>query len=234
MAAALFRTVLLYGLILLAVRLMGKRQISQLQTSELVSTLLLSELAVLPIQGASEPLWRGIAPMAALVACEVAVSLGMLKGGRFRQLVCGSPVVVIRRGELLQGEMRRLRMTTEDLMEQLRQQGVFHLEDVAWAIVETNGALSVLRRPQAEAATPAQLGLKAPGAVLEVAVISDGALSRRSLALCGKDESWVRRRLAEAGLAQEEVFLMTVGTDGGWRVIQKGREKAPAATPHRR
>lgn len=221
MAVILLRTVLMYGVILLAVRLMGKRQVSQLQNSELVVTLLLSELAVLPIQEEEKPLWVGLAPMAALVACELLVSVLMLKSGRFRQLVCGSPTVVIERGQVLQRAMRRLRLTTEDLFEQLRQKGVFYLEDVAWAIIETNGRMSVIRRPEEEPLTPRQLGLKVPFPGLEVAVISDGELSRRSLALCGKEEAWVRRRLEERGLSERQVFLMTVRTDGKYRILPK-------------
>ncbi len=100
-------------------------------------------------------------------------------------------MVVIQRGKVLQGQMRRLRMTTEDLFEQLRQNNVFYLEDVAWAIIETNGRMSVIRRPEEDPVTPKQLGLRVPFPGLEVAVISDGELSRRSLALCGKEEAWV-------------------------------------------
>lgn len=221
MAVILLRTVLMYGVILLAVRLMGKRQVSQLQNSELVVTLLLSELAVLPIQEEEKSLWVGLAPMAALVACELLVSVLMLKSGRFRQLVCGSPTVVIERGQVLQRAMRRLRLTTEDLFEQLRQKGVFYLEDVAWAIIETNGRMSVIRKPEEDPVTPKQLGLKVPFPGLEVAVISDGELSRRSLALCGKEEAWVRRRLEERGLSESQVFLMTVRTDGKYRILPK-------------
>lgn len=221
MAVILLRTVLMYGVILLAVRLMGKRQVSQLQNSELVVTLLLSELAVLPIQEEEKSLWVGLAPMAALVACELLVSVLMLKSGRFRQLVCGSPTVVIERGQVLQKAMRRLRLTTEDLFEQLRQKGVFYLEDVAWAIIETNGRMSVIRKPEEDPVTPKQLGLKVPFPGLEVAVISDGELSRRSLALCGKEEAWVRRRLEERGLSERQVFLMTVRTDGKYRILPK-------------
>ena len=160
MAVSLMRTLVMYGVILVAVRLMGKRQISQLQTSELVATLLVSELAVLPIQEMDQPLWKGIIPMGVLVGCEILVSFLMLKSGRFRQAVCGSPVVVIRQGKVLQDQMRRLRLTTEDLYEQLRQNNVFYLEDVAWAIVETNGRLSVIRHPEEEPLTPRQLGLQ--------------------------------------------------------------------------
>ena len=221
MAVSLLRTFLMYGAILLSVRVMSKRQISQLQTSELVATLLLSELAVLPIQQQDQPLWTGLIPMGALVLCEVGASWGMLKSGAFRRLVCGRPMVVVERGKILQGQMRRLRMTTEDLFEQLRQNNVFYLEDVAWAIIETNGRMSVIRRPEEDPVTRKQLDLRVPFPGLELAVISDGELSRRSLALCGKEEAWVRRRLEERGLSERQVFLMTVRTDGKYRILPK-------------
>ena len=215
------RTVLMYGAILAAVRVMGKRQISQLQTSELVVTLLISELAMLPIQEGNLPLWAGVLPMAVLVLCELLVSFGMLKSSRFRKLVCGSPTVVIQRGEILQNEMRRLRITTEDLMEQLRQNGVFYLEDVAWAIIETNGMMNVIRRPEEDPVTPRQLQLKPEPPVLETSVISDGEVSLHSLKLVGKDLDWLDRRLKEQGVAVKDIFLMTARSDGKWRIIKK-------------
>lgn len=225
MLVSLARTLLMYGAILFAVRIMGKRQISQLQTSELVVTFLISELAVLPIQEGDQPLWRGLAPMGALVLCEILVSFGMLKSGRFRQMICGNPIVVIQRGQILQDQMRRLRMTTEDLCEQLRQNNVFYLEDVAWAIIETNGMMSVIRKTEEDPVTPKQLGLNPPSQGLEVVVISDGELSKHSLALSGKDLNWVEKRLKERGLRQSDVFIMTIRTDGKWRVIEKEATK---------
>lgn len=225
MLISLVRTLLMYAAILFAVRLMGKRQISQLQTSELVVTFLISELAVLPIQEGDQPLWRGLAPMAALVLCEILVSFAMLKSGRFRQIICGNPIVVVERGKILQDQMRRLRMTTEDLCEQLRQNNVFYLEDVAWAIIETNGMMSVIRKPEEDPVTPKQLGIQPPAQGLEVVVISDGELSTHSLTLSGKDPAWIKRRLKEQGLTQEQVFLMTVRTDGKWRIIPKEAKK---------
>ena len=221
MLVSVARTLLMYGAILLGVRLMGKRQISQLQTSELVVTLLISELAVMPIQQRQDPLWNGLVPMAALVACELAVSFLMLKSGWFRQLVCGSPIVVIENGRVMQRQMRRLRMSTEDLFEELRRAGVFALEDVAYAIVETNGQMSVLKRAPADALTPKQAGVKAPPEALEVVVVSDGRISENPLKLCGRDPAWLRDQLRCQGAALEDVFIMTVRTDGGQRIIRK-------------
>ena len=224
MLISLVRTLVMYGAILIAVRLMGKRQISQLQTSELVVTLLISELAVMPIQQHDDPLWNGLIPMVVLVICEIVVSLFMLKSGKFRQLVCGNPIVVIENGRVLQEQMRRLRMSTEDLFEQLRQAGSCAREDVAYAIMETNGQLSVLKKSSADYLTPKQAGVKATSEALEVVVVSDGKISQNSLRLCGRDPVWLREQLRFQGVELADVFIMTVRTDGQQRVIRK--EKA--------
>lgn len=221
MLISLVRTVVMYVAILISVRLMGKRQISQLQTSELVVTLLISELAVMPIQQHDDPLWNGLVPMLVLVVCEIAVSLLMLKCGKFRQAVCGSPMIVIENGRVLQDQMRRLRLSTEDLFEELRQAGAFALEDVAYAIVETNGRLSVLKKASADSLTPKQAGVNAPQESLEVVVISDGRISENSLKLCGRDPHWLREQLRCQGTQLSEVFIMTARTDGKQLIIKK-------------
>lgn len=225
MLISLLRTVIMYIAILIGVRLMGKRQISQLQTSELVVTLLISELAVMPIQQHDDPLWNGLIPMLVLVVCEIVVSLFMLKSGKFRQAVCGSPMVVIENGRVLQDQMRRLRMSTEDLFEELRLAGAFALEDVAYAIVETNGKLSVLKKASADSLTPKQAGVKAPSEALEVVVISDGHISEHSLKLCGKDPHWLREQLKFQGAELSDVFIMTARTDGRQLIIKKQPKK---------
>ncbi len=221
MLTSLLRTLIMYAVILLGVRLMGKRQISQLQTSELVVTLLISELAVMPIQEHDEPLWNGLIPMAALIACEIAIAFLMLKSGKFRQAVCGKPILVIQNGKILQDQLRRLRMSTEDLFEQLRQNGVFALEEVAYAVIETNGMMSVSRHAKDDFLTPRQAGIKVDKEYLEVVVVSDGELSESSLKLCGKDKAWVKAQIEGAGLALPQVFLMTARLDGRTRIVKK-------------
>ncbi len=223
MLTSLLRTFIMYGAILLSVRIMGKRQVSQLQNSELVVTLLISELAVMPIQQQGDPLWNGLIPMAALVLCEIVVSLLMLKSGRFRQAVCGKPIVVIEKGRVLQGELRRLRMSTEDLFEELRQSGCFSLEDVEYAIVETNGAMSLLKKAANDSLTPKQAGVKVDSASLEVVVVSDGCLSSHSLELVGKTPAWAREQARCAGLELSEVFIMTARPGGKCKVIPKDK-----------
>lgn len=225
MLTSLWRTLVMYAAILTSVRVMGKRQISQLQTSELVVTLLISELAVLPIQEHREALWNGLVPMVALVLCEITVSLLMLKSGKFREAVCGKPVLVIENGKIRQDQMKRLRLSTEDLFEQLRINGVFSLEEVAYAIIETNGTMSVFRRPQDDSLTPKQAGVKVKAEPLEVVVVSDGAISRSSVDLCGKDDAWVREKVKSAGLSLTQVFLMTARKDGSFQIIPKTEGK---------
>ena len=158
MLIAIVRTLILYIFIITAIRLMGKRQISDMQPSELVVTLVVSDIASLPMQNTSQPLLSGVIPVMVLVALEILTSVIMMKSRRFRRLVCGNPVVVIEDGKLLQGQLRRLRMTTEDLFAQLRQQNIFSLADVQYCIVETNGMVSVLEKPHR-----AQAGLRQSG-----------------------------------------------------------------------
>lgn len=224
MVVSLFRTLIMYGIILLGVRIMGKRQISQLQTSELVVTLLISELAVMPIQEHDEPLWNGIVPMLALIFCEIVVSLLMLKIGKFRKLICGKPILVIENGRILQEQMRKLRMSTEDLFEQLRQNGVFSLEEVAYAVIETNGMMSVSRHAKDDPLTPWQAGIKVKKEYLELVVVSNGEISESSLKLCGRDIGWVREKVAAAGLSLSEVFIMTACQNGAFQIVPKEKK----------
>lgn len=221
MLISVFRTLVMYAVILIGVRIMGKRQISQLQTSELVVTLLISELAVMPIQEHDEPLWNGLVPMLVLVLCEIVVSLVMLKSGKFRRAVCGKPIVVIENGRVLQDQMRKLRMSTEDLFEQLRQNDAFYLEEVAYAIIETNGMMSVIKRPEDDFLTPRQASVKVKPEYLEVVVVSDGEISKNSVKLCRKDEAWVRKQIEQAGLPLSQVFIMTANSHGNCRIIPK-------------
>ena len=128
MSISIIRTILLYAFVILAVRLMGKRQMSDMQPSELVITMIVSDIASIPMQNTSQPLLSGVIPVAILVALEITASIIMMKWSGFRSLVCGKPVIVIKDGRILQSAMKKLRLTTEDLSVRLRQQGIFSIE----------------------------------------------------------------------------------------------------------
>jgi len=221
MYISLIRTVILYAAIILAVRIMGKRQISQLQTSELVVTMLISDLAVIPMQDNGQPLFSGLLPIFVLIVLEVFLSLLMLKNGRIRHLICGNPIIVIRQGKILQNNLRILRMSIDDLFEQMRQKDVFAIKDVAYAIVETNGALSIIKYAEADYLRPADVGIKPPDPGLETVAISDGKISPNALEISGKNQAWLKKILKQEKTPLEEVFILTVNTVGDYTLIRK-------------
>ncbi len=204
---------------------MGKRQISELQTSELVVTLLISDIASIPMQDSGQPLASGFIPILVLVMCEIVVSGLMLKSSKFRKMVCGRPLIVINDGKVDQKEMRRLRMTTEDLVEQLRQKDVFSIEDIAYAIVETNGKMSVIKKPDKEQPTAGMLGVALPDTGIEAVVISDGVISDFSLKLCSKSREWLDGVLRGKNVKPEEIFIMTANRTGDFNIIKKDEYK---------
>lgn len=218
---SLIRSLLLYGAILGAVRLMGKRQISELQTSELVVTLLISDIAAIPMQDSSQPLISGFLPIAVLVASEITVSVIMMKSMRFRRWVCGNPVIVIREGKVDQKQLRRLRMTVEDLFSQLRENGIGHLEEVSYAIMETNGSLSVLKKPGYDTPTCDMLEIKTQERDMEVVAVSDGTVSEAALTICGKTRQWLDGVVAGEHTCYSEIFIMILNTNGSYQIIKK-------------
>ncbi len=225
MLISILRTLVLYVFIILAIRLMGKRQISDMQPSELVVTLVVSDIASLPMQNTSQPLLSGVIPVLVLVSLEIATSVIMMKSRTIRKLVCGSPVVVINDGKIMQNEMRRLRLTTEDLFAQLRQQDIFDLDDVQYCIVETNGTVSVLEKPDKRTPNLEQLGLQAEDNKLETVVISDGELLSPALNLCGKNESDVVNILKENNKTVSDVFIMTLDSSGNYKIIDRESDR---------
>lgn len=221
MLISVIRAVILYVAIIAAIRLMGKRQISELQTSELVVTLLISDIAAIPMQDSGQPLISGFLPIVILVMCELAVSGLMMKSGKFRRAVCGRPVIVVNDGKVDQRQLRRLRMTVEDLFVQLREKSVIQLSEVAYAIVETNGSMSVIKKPGEDVPTANMLGLTPPDSGMETVVISDGEISDSALKLCGHTREWLFGVLEGQGKTTGEVFIMTANTKGGYRIIEK-------------
>lgn len=224
MIISVIRTILLYIVIILAIRIMGKRQIGELQTSELVVTLLISDIAAIPMQNTEQSLLSGIVPILILIVCEIIISFLMLKRAGFRRIICGKPIVIISDGKINQSEMHRLRMSTEDLSEELRQQGIFNIEDVGFAIVETNGKLSVLKKPEKDIPTAEELGIKTNDKGLEVVVISDGEISKYSLKICGLNRDWLFDILKKENTELNDVFLMIANGQDEYKIIEKERK----------
>lgn len=221
MVISLIRTFLLYAVVIVAIRLMGKRQISELQTTELVVTMLISDIAAIPMQDTGQPLVSGLIPIFILVSCEILVSVVMLKNSKFRKLICGCPLIVIRDGKIDQNQMRRLRMSTEDLFEQLRQLDVFSISDISYAIVETNGKMSVLKKADKQEVTPEILNLSTDEKGIEVVVVSDGEVAQSSLEVFSQDESWLKNVLEKEKVNVNDIFIMTLNKKLEYNIIKK-------------
>ena len=173
------------------------------------------------MQNTSQPLLSGIIPVLILVSLEIATSVVMMKSRKFRKLICGSAVVIIKDGKLLQSEMKRLRLTTEDLFAQLRQQDIFSIEDVQYCIVETNGTVSVLEKPEKRNPTLEQLGIKGEDNGIEAVVISDGELVDNALTLCGHNKTEIDNILKENNKSIPDIFIMTLDGLGNYKLIEK-------------
>ena len=220
MMISFLRTLILYAVIAAAIRLMGKRQVGELQNSELVITLLISNLAAIPMQETGTPLASGLIPIIVLVACEILISAVMVKNRRLRNLICGHPVVVIYNGKILQHHLNKLRLTIEDLSEALRLKDVFDISTVQFAIVETNGQLSVYLKPEEQIPSARDLSVT-PSRNISVVVISNGNLGPSSLQLCGKNPQWVEQQLKKKKTPLKDVFLMTADQAGNVSIVLK-------------
>lgn len=222
MFTGLVRTVILYIIIIAGIRLMGKRQVGELEPSELVLSLIIADLASVPMQDFGIPLVSGVIPILALLSTTMILSLLTVKSVRFRAVLCGKPSVIIRNGRLDQKEMRRNRITVDELMEELRGQGFCDLTKIQYAILETNGRLSVLPYTACQPPTASMLGLTTQESGLPVILISDGRLLERNLKSRGFDQTWLKKRLHENGLSSHrQVFLMTVDQTNDVLLIQK-------------
>ena len=188
MMTAFARTVILYFLIMTGLRLMGKRQIGELEPGELVLTMMISDLATVPMQDFGIPLLAGVIPILTLLALSMLLSQLSLSSLRFRRLACGAPSVLIREGVLQQEAMRKNRYTLDELLEELRSQGMTGVEEVKYAVLENSGQLSVLPWAGSRPPSARQLGLETEEDVtLPVVLVNDGRLLRRNLEAQGLD-----------------------------------------------
>lgn len=209
------RTIILYALIIVGFRLMGKRQVGELEPSELVLSLLIADLASVPMQDLGIPLHSGVIPILTLLSLTMTLSVLTMKSMRFRALLCGKPSIIIQNGQIDQLEMRRNRLTVDELLEELRGQGFLSPGEVMYAILETNGLLSVFPYAKQKPATAQQLQIKVQETALPVVLISDGVLMEENLQALGHDRAWLEHQLAKRRCSDpKRVFLMSADSSG--------------------
>ena len=222
MFTGLMRTIILYILIIAGVRLMGKRQVGELEPSELVLTLIIADLASVPMQDNGIPLLSGLIPIVVLLALSSVISTLCTKSLGFRALLCGKPSVVVENGKVLQRELERCRLTIDELLEELRMQGYTDIRTIKFALLETNGQLSILPRAEEKPATAAQLGIATQETGLPVVLVSDGRLLEHNLKGRGYEQVWLEKQLAAHGLtSHRQAFLLSVDETGNTYCIPK-------------
>ena len=225
MVIAFLRTIILYLFIIVGIRLMGKRQVGELEPSELVLALLIADLAAVPMQDFGIPLLTGIIPILTLLCLTMALSVLTMKSVRFRAVLCGRPSIIVENGKLHQREMQKNRFTVDELMEELRMKGITDLNSIKYAILETNGQLSVLPKAQEKPPTLAQLGQNPTESGLPLVLISDGHVLEHNLTARGVDRNWLEKELGRQGCSDPSaVFLMTLDETGGVYLAPKQEE----------
>ena len=198
MILSYFRTMALYLVLIFSIRLMGKRQIGQMEASEFVVTMLVANLASIPMQDSAIPLLSGLVPILVVLGMELVMSCAILKSVRFRQLLCGKPVILIDKGKILYENLKAVRVTMDELTGHLRQKDVLDISTVQFAILETDGNLSVFPYVQGQ------------DQFLPITVIQDGRCSRENLKKAGKDANWLEKFCKKENVSPEDVLLLTV------------------------
>ena len=225
MLTSFFRTVILLIIIVIAVRIMGKRQIGQLQPAELVVTILLSEIAATPMQDNDIPMLNSVVAILVLVALEIIMSALSLKSIKIRGVLQGNSVILIKDGEIQQNQMKRLRFTLDDLLEALRQKDVFDVSDVQYAIAETDGSLSVLLKPGKRTVTAEDMKLDVCDTGLPCVTVMDGSIIRSEFSSELMDDEKMEKIIRKAGIDVKDIFLMTVDRRGKTTIVKKEGKK---------
>ena len=225
MASTIIRTALLYFSVITALRIMGKRQIGDMQPNELVITIFISQIASIPIEDRNQPILGSIAAIFLLVVIEIFLSFLIMKLPALSNLVDGKPAVIINDGKLDQRLMKRMRMTVADLCEMLRQQQIFNIDEVGYAILETNGSLSVLLKPRYKNASVGDVNGNTADNGMPVAVICDGKVIKSALSKIKMDKNKLRELVKKQNIEICDTMLMTVDKRENCFVIRKETSK---------
>ena len=222
MLLSYIRSIILYFVLIATIRLMGKRQIGQMEASEFVVTMLVANLASIPMQDGGIPLFSGIVPILTVLGIELLLSALCLRSIWLRKVFCGKPVILIENGRILRENLEKTRVTLDELSGHLREKDVLDPKAVQYAILETNGNLSVFHYPKERPASAAEAGITVKEQFLPITIISDGHLLRENMAFAGKDDTWLRKILQEKKTDVSGTWLLTV--DAGDHILWYPKE----------
>ena len=221
MLISFLRTLLLYIVLVLTVRLMGKRQIGEMEPAEFVVTMLIANLAAIPMQDTAIPLLSGLVPILVILGIELVLAVLTLRSIRLRQFFCGKPIILMENGKIIEKNLRSTRVNLDELTMHLREKDIFDLTTVKYAILETNGQLSTLLYSKNLPASAKDAGVHVPDTALPVTLISSGHLMRENLPVAGRDMAWLEDELKKRACSIQKVLLMTVDANGKIYLIRK-------------
>ena len=221
MIESYFRTIFLYAVLLVVVRLMGKRQIGQMEPTEFVVTMMVANLATIPMEDKNMTISDGLIPIFTVLGAELLLAFLSLKSMLFRKLLCGKPVILIENGNIMQKNLKKNRITLDELTGHLREKDVLDIRSVQYAILETNGNLSVFPYPEARPATAKEAGVSTEKQSLPVTIVCDGQVIKHNLKVAGKDINWVAKQLVKNKLSLDRTYLLTVDGQDNTVLIPK-------------
>lgn len=224
MLVVFVRALVLYFIVVIVMRVMGKRQIGQLQPFELAIAIMISELAAVPMQNTGIPLVNGIIPILTLLVAQILMSFLTLKSIRARAIICGKPTILIEKGKIKEEELRKELYTLNDLLEQLRIKDYPNVTDIEYAILETNGQLSVIPKSQKRPLNPADMNIKTDYEGITVDVVIDGHIMTNNLKTIGKDRQWLIQEMRKQHYSDPSDILLACVDPAGKLYIQ-AREK---------
>ncbi|MGN1420497.1 MAG: DUF421 domain-containing protein [Eubacterium sp.] len=225
MTVTFIRALIIYFFVITAVRLMGKRQVGELKPHELVITILLSAIAVIPLEENSMPLANCLVPIMLFISLEILVAALSMKSLKFRNLIQGRPIFIIRKGKLDQKKLKELRFTVDDIVDALRQKDIFDLSEVEDAIIETNGSISVLPKAENKPLTPADVGISVEEKGMPIAIVMDGKPVNEYFNECKIKDSEIELILQTQSKDVKRIMLLTIDDNGNTYLIDKENTK---------
>ncbi|GEO27129.1 DUF421 domain-containing protein [Alicyclobacillus acidoterrestris] len=208
------RVLVLYLVVMISLRIMGKREIGQLSVFDFVVSVMIAELSTLPMEDTEVPLYKSFIAIGSLVLFQIVVAFIQIKSHRFRHFVDGEPSVLIEHGQVKDREMRRMRYSVHDLLTQLREKGVSNIADVEFAILETSGQLSVFPKADVRPLTARDVGQPVQSESIPLPLVIDGVPVPKTLEILGRDKAWLISELKRRGYAMSEVFYAAIDTQG--------------------
>ena len=214
MLVLFIRSILIYIIVLVVMRVMGKREIGQLQPFELVISIMIADLAASPISNSGISIINGIIPILGLLVMDLLISVGNMKSFKLRELICGKPSILIFRGKINEEVLRKERFTINELQERLRDNNIMNLGDVEYAILETSGQINVVQKPNKRNSIPEDFGIEPEYEGISYDLVIDGTVMYENLRILGKDYKWLRKQVEKFGYIPEEALIVTIDGKG--------------------